>query len=487
MPDKKKPNILVIFGDDIGYSNVSCFGGDIMGVPTPNIDRIADEGIKLTSFYAQPSCTAGRAAFITGQMPARTGLTTVGCAGAPQGMSSEDPTIAQILKMHGYATAQFGKNHLGDREEHLPHRHGFDEFFGNLYHLNANEDPEDPDRPQTSEFEKKWSVRGVISGSADGETKDEGVLDTERMKTFDDEIVAKTSDFMERKVKEDTPFFVWHCASRMHVFTHLLDERKGVSRASEADIYGDGLAEHDGHVGQLLDKLDELGIAEDTIVVYTTDNGAYQYMWPEGGTSPFRGDKGTTWEGGVRVPCVIRYPGKIPPRQVSSDIVAMEDFFMTFAALVGMSDIDKKLREGVEHEGKTYKVHLDGYDQTALFTGKGPSARKHYFYYDEVNLTAVRYGPWKVTIAAKMEGKWDNPLVHLGRPMITNILMDPYERQWGDVNRKLAEHKGWVLLPIIDFMTQHVMTFKEFPPRQEAMSGDFAKLIEKFKAHAAED
>ena len=487
MPDRKKPNILVIFGDDIGYSNVSCFGGDIMGVPTPNIDRIAEEGIKLTSFYAQPSCTAGRAAFITGQMPARTGLTTVGCAGAPQGMSAEDPTIAQILKMHGYATAQFGKNHLGDREEHLPHRHGFDEFFGNLYHLNANEDPEDPDRPRTSEFEKKWSVRGVISGTADGGTKDEGVLDTERMKTFDDEIVAKTCDFMERKVKKDTPFFVWHCASRMHVFTHLVDEHKGVSRASEADIYGDGLAEHDGHVGQLLDKLDELGIAEDTIVVYTTDNGAYQYMWPEGGTSPFRGDKGTTWEGGVRVPCMVRYPGRIPARQVSAGIVAMEDFFMTFAALVGMPDIDKTLREGVEHEGKTYKVHLDGYDQTALFTGKGPSARKHYFYYDEVNLTAVRYGPWKVTIAAKMDGKWDNPLVHLGRPMITNILMDPYERQWGDVNRKLAEHKGWVLLPIIDFMTQHVMTFREFPPRQEAMSGDFSKLIEKFKEHAAQD
>ncbi|WIA56160.1 arylsulfatase [Sphingobium sp. WTD-1] len=484
---QKKPNILVIFGDDIGYSNISCFGGDIMGVPTPNIDQIAKEGIKLTSFYAQPSCTAGRAAFITGQMPARTGLTTVGCAGAPQGMSDKDPTIAQILKMHGYATAQFGKNHLGDREEHLPHRHGFDEFYGNLYHLNANEDPEDPDRPQTEEFEKAWNVRGVISGTADGPTKDEGALTTERMKTFDDEIVAKSSEFMERQVKADTPFFVWHCATRMHVFTHLVDEHKGVSRASEQDVYGDGLAEHDGHVGQLLAKLDELGIAEDTIVVYATDNGAYQYMWPEGGTSPFRGDKGTTWEGGVRVPCVIRYPGKIPAGQVSAEIVAMEDFFMTFAALVGMPDIDKKLKEGVEHNGKTYKVHLDGYDQTALFTGKGPSARKHYFYYDETTLTAVRYGPWKVTIAAKMEGKWDNPLVHLGRPWVTNILMDPYERQWGDVNRRMAEHKGWVLLPIVDFMTKHVMTFKDFPPRQEAMSADFSKLIEKFKAHAAED
>jgi arylsulfatase A-like enzyme len=306
---KDKPNILVIMADDVGWMNVSSFGGDTMGVKTPNIDRIGQEGIRLTSFYAQPSCTAGRAAFITGQLPVRTGLTTVGTPGSPAGLQKEDITLAQILKTKGYSTAQFGKNHLGDLEEHLPHRHGFDEFFGNLYHLNAQEDLEDPDRPTDPDFQKKFNPRGVISGSADGQTKDEGPLTTKRMETFDDEILAKSIDYLDRRAKDKKPFFLWHTSSRLHVFLHLKQASQGKSRAGREDSYGDALAEHDNQVGQLLSELEETGLDKNTIVIWTTDNGAYQYMWPEGGTSPFRGDKGTTWEGGVRVPAVVRWPG----------------------------------------------------------------------------------------------------------------------------------------------------------------------------------
>ncbi len=287
------PNILVIFGDDIGYQNVSSYGGDIMGVQTPNIDRIGREGMRLTSFYGQPSCTAGRAAFITGQLPVRTGMTLVGLPGSPTGLKKEDVTLAEVLKTKGYATGQFGKNHLGDLEENLPHRRGFDEFWGNLYHLNAQEEPEDPDRARMMGESQAFLPRGVISGSVDGKTEDLGALTSKRMEHFDDEVLAHSKDFMARQVKANRPFFAWHNATRMHVFTHLSDGVKGQSRASAGDNYGAGLAEHDGHVGELLKQLDDLGIADNTIVLYTTDNGAYQYMWPEGGTSPFRGDKGT--------------------------------------------------------------------------------------------------------------------------------------------------------------------------------------------------
>jgi arylsulfatase len=346
------PNILVIFGDDIGWMNVSSFGGDIMGVSTPNIDRIANEGLKLTSFYAQPSCTAGRAAFITGQLPVRTGLTTVGTPGSPTGLQKEDITLAEILKTRGYATAQFGKNHLGDLEEHLPHRHGFDEFFGSLYHLNANEDLEDPDRPTNPEFRRKFDPRGVISGTADGPTKDEGPLTTERMKTFDDEILAKSLNFLDRRAKDGQRFFLWHNTTRQHVFIHLQVNDRGKSRAGIQDIYGDGLAEHDKQIGQILDKLDQLDLSKNTIVIYTTDNGAYQYMWPEDGTSPFRGDKGTTWEGGVRVPMVVRWPGA-PAGPVNAGIVAMEDLLPTLAAAAGEPDVVAKLRHGGMAAGAT--------------------------------------------------------------------------------------------------------------------------------------
>lgn len=473
-----KPNILVIFGDDIGYMNVSSYGGDIMGVKTPNIDKLASEGLRLTSFYAQPSCTAGRAAFLTGQLPVRTGMTTVGTPGSPAGLQKEDVTLAEILKTRGYLTAQYGKNHLGDLEEHLPHRHGFDEFWGNLYHLNANEDLEDPDRPSNAEFRKKYDPRGIISGTADGRTIDEGPLTTKRMETFDDEVTAKSVDFIERRAKDNKPFFLWHNASRMHVFLHLKKASQGKSRAGREDIYGDALKEHDGHVGQILDKLKETGLDKNTIVIYTTDNGAYQYMWPEGGTSPFRGDKGTTWEGGVRVPAIVRWPGA-PAGRVSSEIVDMTDFLPTLAAAAGEPNVVSKLKKGTSYGGRNYKLHLDGFDQTALFTGKSEdSARDFIFYYDETVLTAIRYKQFKVTFSAKFGNHWDSPLQHLGRPLITNLRMDPFERQTGDLNRQYAEQKAWVLTPIINIAQQHLGTFKDYPIRQLGMSADVGKTIE---------
>ena len=474
-----RPNILVIFGDDIGWMNVSSYGGDIMGVPTPNIDRIGREGLRLTSFYAQPSCTAGRAAFITGQLPVRTGLTTVGTPGAPAGLQMEDITLAEILKTRGYATAQFGKNHLGDLEAYLPHRHGFDEFWGNLYHLNANEDLEDPDRPTNPEFRKAFDPRGIISGTATGPTKDEGPLTVKRMETFDDEIVAKSVDFLDRRAKDGTPFFLWHNASRQHVFIHLKKAAEGQSRAGKEDIYGNGLKEHDSHVGQLLDKLAQTGLDKNTIVIYTSDNGAYQYMWPEGGTSPFKGDKGTTWEGGVRVPIMIRWPGA-PGGRVSGEIVDMTDLLPTLAAAAGEPNAVDKLKTGAAYGGRNYKLHLDGYDQTALFTGKSEeSARNFIFYYDETVLTAIRYKQFKITFSAKFgENRWDSPLQNLGRPLITNLLMDPFERQLGDVNRQYQEHKTWTLAPIVGIAQKHLETFKEFPVRQLGLSADMGKTLE---------
>lgn len=472
------PNILVIFGDDVGWMNVSAYGGDIMGVRTPNIDRIAHDGLRLTSFYAQPSCTAGRAAFITGQLPVRTGLTTVGTPGSAAGLQKDDITLAEILKTKGYVTAQFGKNHLGDLDDHIPCRHGFDEFWGNLYHLNGNEDLEDPDRPNDPDFRKKFDPRGIVSCTAGGPANDEGPLTVKRMETFDDEVAAKSVDYLERRAKDGKPFFLWHNATRQHVFIHLKPESQGQSRAGREDIYGNGLKEHDGHVGQLLDKLDQTGLSKNTIVVYTTDNGAYQYMWPEGGTSPFRGDKGTTWEGGVRVPFLVRWPGA-PGGRVSSEIVDMTDLLPTLATAAGESDVAGKLKKGAAYGERKYKVHLDGYDQTAFFRGQSDqSARNAVFYYDETTLTAIRYKQFKISFSAKFDGHWDDPLQNLGRPVITNLLMDPFERQWGDLNRQYAEHKGWILTPVLGLVEQHLGTFKEFQVRQVGLSAQMGKTIE---------
>ncbi len=398
-------------------------------------------------------------------------------------MQKEDPTLAQILKAKGYATAQFGKNHLGDLEAHLPHRHGFDEYWGNLYHLNANEDLEDPDRPKDPEFKKKFDPRGIISGTADGPTKDEGPLTSKRMETFDNEIVAKSLEYLDKRAKDKKPFFLWHCSSRMHVFLHLKKESQGKSRAGIADVFGDALKEHDEHVGQLLKKLDETGLDKNTIVIWTTDNGAYQYMWPAGGTTPLLGDKGTTWEGGMRVPTVVRWPGA-PGGRVSGEIVSSLDLFPTLAAVAGEPDVAAKLLKGQKYGDTDFKVHLDGFDQTDLFTGKSDkSARNFIFYYDETTLTAVRYKQFKVTFSAKFKGNWDDPLENLGRPQITNLLMDPFERQWGDVNRQLAEHKTWVLTPMIGIVEKHLGTFKEFPVRQVGLSAQFGKTIEGIQSH----
>ncbi len=473
-----RPNLLVIMADDVGWMNLSSYGGDILGVRTPNIDRIGYEGIRLTSFYAQPSCTAGRAAFLTGQLPVRTGLTTVGTPGSPAGLQQDDITLAEILKTKGYSTAQFGKNHLGDLEKHLPHRHGFDEYWGNLYHLNANEDLEDPDRPKDPEFRKKFDPRGIISGTATGQTKDEGPLTTERMKTFDEEVLAKSLDFLDRRAKDKTPFFLWHCPSRLHVFLHLQKEAQNHSRGGHEDVYGDALAEHDAHVGQLLAKLDATGLGKNTIVIWTTDNGAYQYMWPQGGTTPFRGDKGTTWEGGVRVPALIRWPGA-PGGRVSSQIVDMTDLLPTLASAAGEPNTVEKLRQGAKYGERRYKVHLDGFDQTALFTAKSDeSSRKSVFYYDETVLTAIRYESFKISFSTKDGDRWDSPLLGLGRPLITNLRMDPFERQTGDVARQYMEHKTWVLTPILGVLEAHLSTFKEFPVRQIGLSAQMGKTIE---------
>lgn len=473
-----KPNVLMIMADDVGWMNVSSFGGDIMGVQTPNIDRIGEEGLRLTSFYAQPSCTAGRAAFLTGQLPVRTGLTTVGTPGSPAGLQAADITLAEVLKSAGYATAQFGKNHLGDLDEHLPCKHGFDEFFGNLYHLNANEDLEDTDRPTDPEFRKKYDPRGVVSCTAGGKVVDEGALTTKRMETFDEEALARSIKYLDDRAKDKKPFFLWHNPTRMHVFLHLKKERQGASRAGSLDTYGDGLAELDDHVGQLLAELDKSDLAKNTIVIFTTDNGAYQYMWPQGGTSPFRGDKGTTWEGGVRAPFVMRWPGA-PVRRMSSEIVDMTDLMPTLAAAAGVPDLAARLAKGAAFNGKDYKVHLDGFDQTAFFKGdQKNSNRKFIFYYDETVLTAIRYDYYKVTFSAKHGGHWDDPLQSYGRPMITNLRMDPFERQDGDVNRQMAEHKTWALTPIVNIAVQHLASFKEFPIRQLGMSADVGKTIE---------
>ena len=354
-----KPNILIIWGDDIGWFNVSAYNHGMMGYKTPNIDRIAAGGMLFTDAYGQNSCTAGRAAFITGQSPFRTGLLKVGLPGAKEGLFKEDPTIAELLKPMGYMTGQFGKNHLGDLDEHLPSNHGFDEFFGNLYHLNAEEEPENPDYFKDPELKKRFGPRGVIHSYADGRIEDTGPLTKKRMETVDGEFLEAALDFMDQSNEQDKPFFIWFNTTRMHIWTHLKPESDGVTGEG---IYADGMAEHDGHVGQLLDKLDELGITENTIVMYSTDNGAELMSWPDGGMIPFRGEKNTTWEGGFRIPMLVRWPGKIKPGQVSNEIISLEDWLPTIVAAAGDPDIKEKLLEGHKVGDMTYKVHLDGYN-----------------------------------------------------------------------------------------------------------------------------
>ncbi|MBZ2169438.1 arylsulfatase [Marinobacter sp. F4216] len=475
-----KPNVLVIMVDDVAPNSLSAYTFG-MQYPTPNIDRIANEGALFTDHYAQPSCTAGRAAFLFGQLPIRTGLTTVGQPGNPLGIREEDPTLAEILKEEGYMTAQYGKNHLGDLDQHLPTLHGFDEFYGNLYHLNVSEEPEQADYPQDEEFREQFFPRGVIESYAteDGQTvKDTGQLTRERMKTFDEEILKRSIDFMTRAKDDDKPFFIWHATSRMHVYTHLKEESRNLATpiSSAEDIFGSGLMEHDGHVGQLLDKLEDLGIADNTIVIYTTDNGPEQSSWPDAGTTMFRGEKMTTWEGGVRVPFLVRWPGKIPAGLKLNGISSHEDVLPTIAAAVGRPNIGEELAE-------SHKVKIDGFNNLDYWMGEADeSARNFYLYYYESSLTAVRAGPWKIHFATKPGGRYYEDLVFHTMPKLFNLRKDPFEHYDGVTGFHQIMRKSWVIQPVIAALTRHLESFKEFPPRQEAASLNINEAIEKAKS-----
>ena len=392
-----RPNILVIFGDDIGQTNISAYSFGLLGFETPNIDRIAKEGMMFTDYYAENSCTAGRSSFITGQTPKRTGLSKVGVPGATVGLQDRDITIAQALKPLGYATGQFGKNHLGDRDEYLPTKHGFDEFFGNLYHLNAEEEPENPTWPKDDlAFTRAASPRGVLKASADGKIEDTGPLTKKRMETIDDETTDAAVDFMQRQVRANRPFFCWMNTTRMHLFTHVRPSMVGQSKMP-GNYYADGMIEHDGHVGKLLKAVDDLGIGNNTIVVYTTDNGPNRFTWPDAATSPFRNEKDSNWEGAFRVPAMVRWPGKIPAGKVTREMFSGLDWFPTLLAAAGDADIKQRLLKGTDIGGKTFKVHIDGYNQLPFLTGQQPnSARKEFAYFnDDGVLVAYRLDDWK--------------------------------------------------------------------------------------------
>lgn len=478
-PDK--PNILVIWGDDIGQFNVSVYNMGMMGYKTPNIDRIANEGALFTDWYGQQSCTAGRAAFITGQSPMRTGLTKVGLPGAPEGMKKEDPTIAGLLKGHGYMTGQFGKNHLGDRDEMLPTAHGFDEFFGNLYHLNAEQEPEHPDYPKDPEFKKKFGPRGVIKSYADGRIEDTGPLTIKRMETVDEEVTVAALDFMERAVKAEKPFFVWWNSTRMHIWTHLKPESEGVTGLG---IYADGMAEHDGHVGLLLDKLEELGIADNTIVMYSTDNGAEVFSWPDGGSTMFRNEKATQWEGGFRVPTAIRWPGVIEPGTINNEIVSHEDMLSTLLAATGDTTVKEDLLEGRTVGDMTYKVHLDGYNLLPALKGEAEWPREEFLYWtDDGSVAALRYNNWKITfLMQEAHGYhvWQNPFTTLRAPMLCNLRMDPFERAHDEsigYPRWWADHM-FIFAPAGAYVGEWLQSFQDFPPRQKPGSFNLDNVME---------
>jgi len=485
----EKPNILVIWGDDVGWFNTSAYNRGMMGYKTPNIDRIAKEGAMFTDWYGQQSCTAGRAAFITGQSPFRTGLLKVGLPGAKEGLSEKDPTLAGLLKNHGYMTAQYGKNHLGDLDEHLPTNHGFDEFFGNLYHLNAEQEPEHADYPKNPEFAKKFGPRGVIKASADGSIVDTGPLTKKRMETVDEEVTAGAIDFMERAAAADKPFFLWYNTTRMHVWTHLKPESDGVTGLG---VYADGMTEHDGHVGQILDKLDELGLADNTIIMYSSDNGAEVFTWPDGGMTPFRNEKNSNWDGGYRVPTMIKWPGVIEPGTVYNDVFSHEDMVPTIMAAVGEGDIKEKLLKGHRANGRDYKVHLDGYNLMPYFKGEvdeGP--RKEFFYWtDDGQLANLRYDRWKmVFMEQRAHGfeVWQDPLVTLRAPKLIDMRGDPFER---------AEHEAemyniwrfdriFLILPAVGYVANHLATYQEYPPRQKPGSFNLDQVLEKLQKNTS--
>ena len=500
----KKPNILVIMSDDVGILNISAYHQGLMGGRTPNIDRIANEGARFTDYYGQQSCTAGRAAFITGQSPFRTGLLKVGLPAAKQGLQDTDPTIAELLKPYGYATAQIGKNHLGDRNEYLPTVHGFDEFFGLLYHLNAMEEPYEPDYPKTPGFLARFGPRNMVDSKAsdiDDPTVDprwgkvgkqiivdEGPLPPHpnmdpnakfNMENIDEEIVRRSLDFMERSVKAGKPFFLWNNSTRMHVWTHLSPQWQNKSGFG---LYADGMMEMDWEVGELLKKVDELGIADNTIVIFTSDNGAEAFSWPDGGSTPFRGEKGTTYEGGFRVPLLVRWPSVVKPGTIINDVMAHEDWMPTFLAAAGDPDVKQELLTGLKAGDKTFKNHLDGYNFIPFFKGdttNGP--RKEFFYFDDnANLNALRYNDWKVSFAWIKGNLFTGERKSQNVPIVVNLREDPMERfpDESSLYTRWWADKLWTLVPAQAIVGQFLQSFQEYPPSQSSGSLNVSKFLD---------
>ncbi|MBV8883334.1 MAG: arylsulfatase [Chroococcidiopsidaceae cyanobacterium CP_BM_RX_35] len=483
-----KPNIVVIWGDDIGQSNISIFTKGLMGYETPNIDRIAKEGMLFTDYYAEQSCTAGRSAFITGQSVFRTGLSKVGLPGADLGLRPEDPTIAELLKPLGYATGQFGKNHLGDKDEFLPTNHGFDEFYGNLYHLNAEEEPELPDYPQNPEFRKKYGPRGVVHSFADGRIEDTGPLTKKRMETIDDDVASHSIQFIEQQVEADKPFFMWTNFTHMHFRTHTKPESLGQAGRWQS-FYNDTMIDHDKNVGQILDKLDELGIADNTIVIYGTDNGPHMNTWPDAAMTPFRNEKNTGWEGAFRVPFMVRWPGHIKPGTASNEIVSNLDWLPTLLAAAGGTDIKEKLLNGYRVENKKFKVHLDGYNILPYLTGQEEhSPRKEFFYFsDDGDLLALRYDNWKIHFAQQRSpgtlALWGEPFVKTRIPWLYNLRTDPYEKASITSNTYWDWYlnHSFLFVPAQQFVADFLKTFKEYPPRQKAASFTIDDVLEQLQ------
>jgi len=493
----KKPNILVIWGDDIGTWNISHNNRGMMGYPTPNIDRIADDGIAFTDYYGQQSCTAGRAAFLGGNVPVRTGMTKVGLPGAPEGWQKTDVTIATVMKSLGYSTGQFGKNHQGDRDEHLPTMHGFDEFLGNLYHLNAEEEPENEDYPgdmvlaNGKTFRQQFGPRGVLHCLADGKggqrCEDTGPLTKKRMETIDDETVAAAKDFIKRQVAAGKPFFTWWNGTRMHFRTHVRPEH----RHKGNDEYTDGMIEHDANVGELLALLDELGIADDTIVLYSTDNGPHYNTWPDAGTTPFRSEKNSNWEGAYRVPAFIRWPGHFPKNVTLNGIVAHEDWLPTFAAAAGDPKIKDRLRDGVDLNGRHYRNYIDGYNQLDYLSGKVKESPRHEFWYvnDDGQVVAARYDAWKVVFLenrGQAFGVWREPFTELRVPLLFNLRRDPFEKAQHNANTydDWFLDRPFVIVPIQGLAAKFLQTMKDYPPSQSPGSFNLSKIEEQLKSAA---
>jgi arylsulfatase A-like enzyme len=499
MAEDLKPNIVVIWGDDIGMTNLSCYSHGVMGYRTANVDRIANEGMLFTDWYGEQSCTAGRSAFIMGQSVFRTGLSKVGIPGSPVGMRPEDPTIARLLKANGYATGQFGKNHLGDKDEHLPTMHGFDEFFGNLYHLNAEEEPELPDYPPAADFpqfRERFGPRGVLHSwaNADGTQRieDTGPLTKKRMETIDDEVADAAIEFIRRQHEAGAPFFTWVNPTHMHFRTHPKPESVGQAGRWQSP-YHDTMIDHDRLVGSLLDLLDELGIADDTFVMYSTDNGPHMNSWPDAGMTPFRNEKNSNWEGAFRVPCVMRWPGRIPVGVVVNDIGSHLDMLPTLLAVAGEPEIKEKLRQGHEAGGRTYKVHLDGYDLVPFLTVEGErSPRQGFFYFsDDGDLVALRFDNWKaVFMEQRVTGTlqiWAEPFVPLRLPKLYNLRTDPFER--ADITSNTYYDwfidRAYLALAATFVTSEFLATFKDFPPRQKAASFTIDQAMEKLEAGIA--